>query len=138
MERNLILLFCLGITVSVSAQMTDLLGNLAIQEQISAQGVKGYNTANLMNQKKNLAQELQIQMIDLQTKSFRNYKNVSRETISSSILKKYNTTLKKEGNLFCFELHNVEENLCKTLTNGFAGSYKIDNTNCNNVKIYYK
>ena len=138
MERSLIFLFCLGISLSVSAQMTDLLGNLAIQGQMAAQGVKGYNTANLMNQKNNLAQELQIQLIDLQTKSFNQNQNVSRETFSSPILKKYNTTVQKSGDSFYFELHHVEENLCKTLTNGFAGSYKIDNKNCQNVKIYYK
>ena len=138
MGRCLIFLFCIGITFSASTQMTDLLGNLAIQNQMSVQGVKGYNTANLMNQKNNLAQELQIQLIDLQTKSLNKTNNVSRETITSPILKKYNTTVQKLDNLFCFELHNVEKELCKNITTGFAGSYKIDNNNCQNLKIYYK
>ena len=138
MERRLIFIFCLSVSLSVSAQMTDLLGNLAIQGQIAAQGVKGYNTANLMNQKNNLTQELQMQLIDLKTKSFNQGQNVSREKIQSPLLKKYKTVVKKSGDSFIFELHNVEENLCKTLTNGFAGSYKIDNKNCNNIKIYYK
>jgi len=138
MGRSLIFLFSLGMSLSISAQMTDLLGNLAIQGQMAAQSVKGYNTANLMNQKNNLAQELQIQLIDLQTKFLNQSQNVSCETINSPTLKKYNTTLKKEENLFCFELHNVDENLCKSLIKGFAGSYKIDNNNCNNIKIYYK
>ena len=138
MGRSLIFLFCLGISFSVSAQMTDLLGGLAVQGQITASGVKGFNTANLMNQKNNLAQELQIQLIDLQTKFIGKNKNVSRETMTSPILKKYNTTIQKSGDSFYFELHNVDENLCKTLTDGFAGSYKIDNNNCKNIKIYYK
>ena len=138
MGRCLIFLFCLGMSFSSFAQMTDLLGSLAIQGQMTAQGVKGYNTANLMNKKNNLAQELQMQLIDLQTKFNRNSRNVSRETISTPILKKYNTIVQKSGNSFYFELHNVEEGLCKTLTNGFAGSYKVDNKNCKNIKIYYK
>ena len=138
MGRRLVFLFCLGISFSSIAQMTDLLGNLAIQGQMAAHGVKRYNTANLMNQKNNLAQELQIQLIDLQTKFNNNSDNVSRETISSPILKKYHTTVQKSGDSFYFELHNIEENLCKSLTNGFAGSYKIDNKNCQNLKIYYK
>ena len=125
MGRRLIFLFCLGITFSTSAQMTDLLGNLAIQGQMTAQSVKGYNTANLMNQKNNLAQELQIQLIDLQIKFLNESSSVSRETITSPILKKYNTFVQKSGNSFYFELHDVEEDLCKSLTNGFAGSYKI-------------
>ena len=79
-----------------------------------------------------------MQLIDLKTKSFNQGQNVSRETIQSPLLKKYKTVVKKSGDSFIFELHNVEENLCKTLTNGFAGSYKIDNKNCNNIKIYYK
>lgn len=138
MGRGLIFLFCLGINFSPLAQMSDLLGNLAIQGQMVAQDIKGYNTINLINQKNNLAQELQIQVIDLQIKISNQSQIVSRETINSPTLKKYNTTLKKEENLFCFELHNVDENLCKSLTKGFAGSYKIDNNNCNNIKIYYK
>ena len=138
MGRCLIFLFCIGITFSASSQMTDLLGNLAIQSQMSAQGVKGYNTVNLINQKNNLAQELQIQLIDLQTKSLNKTNNVSRETITSPILKKYNTTVQKIDNLFCFKLHNVEKELCKNLTIGFAGSYKIDNSNCQNLQICYK
>ena len=138
MGRSLIFLFCIGMTFSVSAQMSDLLGNLAIQGQLTAQGISNYNAANIMNQKNNLAQELQIQLIELQTKFSNLNRNVSRETIHSPILKKYNTTVQKSGDSLLFELHQVEDKLCKSLTNGFAGSYKIDNNNCQNLKIYYK
>lgn len=138
MGFSLVLLFLLSFNLQVQAQMNDLLGDLAIQGQIAAQGVSNYNIANLMSKKNNLAQEIQIQLIDLQTKKYNKNENVSRETLNSPILKKYNTIIKKDKNLFYFELHNVEENLCKSLINGFAGSYKIDNKNCNNLKIYYK
>ena len=105
MERSLIFLFCLGISLSVSAQMSDLLGNLAIQGQMTAQGISNYNAANIMNQKNNIAQELQIQLIESQTK-FSNFNhNVSRETIHSPALKKYNTTVQKSGDSLLFELH---------------------------------
>ncbi len=138
MGRSLIFLFCLGISFSVSAQMTDLLGGLAVQGQITANGVKGFNTANLMLQKNNLAQELQLQLIEFKENLLKSNPNVSRETIASPLLKKYSTTLQKSGNLIYFELHNVEEKLCNSLTNGFAESYKIDTKNCQSVKIYYK
>ncbi len=138
MGRSLIFLFCIGITFSASAQMSDLLGNLAIQGQMTAQGISNYNAANIMNQKNNLAQELQIQLIELQTKFSNLNRNVSRETLHSPTLKKYNATVQKSGDFLLFELHQVEDKLCKSLTNGFAGSYKIDNNNCQNLKIYYK
>ena len=118
--------------------MTDLLGNLAIQGKMANQEIRNYQSAHLINQKNNLAQEIQIQLIEFKTKSFNNPQNVSRETLTSPILKKYQTTLQYRGDSFYFELHHMDENLCKSLTDGFAESYKIDNKNCQNVKIYYK
>jgi hypothetical protein len=138
MGRQLVLLFLLGFTFSVQAQMTDLIGSMAIQGQMSASGLKGYGTASIMHKKNSLMQELQIQVIDIKTKYMNNYQNVSRETLQSPLLKKYKTTLHNNGNSFYFELHNMDQKLCKSLSNNFAGAYKIDNNNCQNVKIYFK
>lgn len=138
MERRLILFLCLMLGFSAQAQMTDLIGSMAIQGQMSTQGMGAYGIASTLHNKNTLMQELQIQVIEIKTKYLNGYSNVSRETIKSPILKKYNTQIKSDGNSFYFELHNVDSKLCKTLTSGFAGSYKIDNKNCQNIKIYYK
>ncbi len=138
MGSKIVLLFLLGFSFSVQAQMTDLIGSMAIQGQMTASGLKGYGTASLMYEKNSLMQELQMQVIDIKTKYMNNYQNVSRETIRSSLLKKYKTTLHNNGNSFYFELHNMDQKLCKSLSNNFAGAYKIDKNNCQNVKIYFK
>ena len=138
MGRQLVLLFLLASSFSVQAQMTDLIGSMAIQGQMSASGLKGYGTASTMHEKNSLIQELQIQVIDIKTKYMNNYSNVSRETISSPVLKKYQAKLHGNGDSFYFELKNLDKNLCKSLSNNFAGAYKIDNNNCQNVKIYFK
>ena len=138
MGRQLIFVLCILASFSVKAQMTDLIGSMAIQGQMAKSGLGAYNTASMMNNKNNLMQELQIQVIDIKTKYMNNYSNVSRETISSPVLKKYQAKLHGNGDSFYFELKNLDKNLCKSLSNNFAGAYKIDNNNCQNVKIYYK
>ncbi len=138
MGRQLIFVLCIVASFSVKAQMTDLIGSMTIQGQMAKSGLGAYNTASMMNNKNNLMQELQIQVIDIKTKYMNNYQNVSRETLKSPLLKKYKTTLRNNGNSFYFELHNMDQKLCKSLSNNFAGAYKIDNNNCQNVKIYFK
>lgn len=138
MESRLVLIFCILFSFSVQAQMTDLIGSLAIQGQMSAHGAGGYSTASTIHNKNTLVNEIQIQVIDIKTKYMNDYQNVSRETLRSPLLKKYKTTLHNDGNSFYFELQNLDKKLCKSLSNNFAGAYKVDNNNCQNVKIYFK
>jgi len=78
----ILFLVLLGMTIPASAQMTDLMGSLAIDGMMNAQAVKGYNAANLQIKKNKLAQELQIKNMEIQTLMFSNPQNVSRETFS--------------------------------------------------------
>ena len=139
--RMIFFLLVLGTAFSVSAQMTDLMGTMAIDGMMNAQAVKGYKTANLQMKKNNLAQALQIKNMEIQTLMLTNPQNVSRETF---LVSGYSgmAHVEKEGG-FSITLKNVEKDICKGLNANFAAAKKIKiNTNniCldkNNIQFYY-
>jgi len=126
---------------SASAQMTDLMGSLAIQGMMTTQSVKGYTVANLQIKKNKLAQELQIKNMEIQTLMLNNPQNVSRETF---LIGGYFASAQKENiGGFSITVKGIEKELCRSLENQFAGSKKIkinQNNICsdkNNIKFYY-
>lgn len=131
----------LSICGSASAQITDLMGSLAIDGMMTAQSAKGYNQANLQLKKNRLAQELQIKNMEIQTLMITNPKNVSRETFSVA---GYSAVVKSENNnSFFIEVKGIEKALCSGIGQRFAGAKKIkinQNNTCldkNNIKFYY-
>ena len=126
---------------SASAQMTDLMGSLAIDGMMNAQAAKGYSVANLQMKKNNLAQELQLKNIEIQTLMLNNHKNVSRETFLVMGYPAFAQSESKGG--FSITLKNVEKALCDGIKNQFAGAKKIKvnkNNKCsdkNMIKFYY-
>ena len=137
----ILFLLLLGISVSATAQMTDLMGTLAIDGMMNAQAVKGYSASNIQIKKNKIAQELQIKNMEIQTLMLTNPKNVSRETFSIAGYSA-SATLESNGGFF-ITLKNVEKALCQGLENQFAGAKKIEinkNNICsdkNNIKFYY-
>ena len=133
----ILFLLILGTSFSASAQMIDLMGTLAVDGMMTAQSVKGYNTANLQLKKNKIAQELQIKNIEIQALMLSNPQNVSRETFSVA---GYPAVLQseKQGH-YSIILKQLDENLCKSLDAKFLHAQKIENKNCskNTVKIYY-
>ena len=137
----ILFLLILGTSLSASAQMTDLMGTLAIDGMMNAQAAKGYSTANLQMKKDRIAQELQIKNVEIQTLMLTNPKNVSRETFSVA---GYSASAQSESNGgFSITLKNVEKAICQGIGNQFAGARKIkinQNNTCsdkNNIKFYY-
>ena len=137
----ILFLLILGTSLSASAQMTDLMGTLAIDGMMNAQAAKGYSTANLQMKKNRIAQELQIKNMEIQTLILTNPKNVSRETFSVA---GYSASAQSESNGgFSITLKNVEKAICQGIGNQFAGAQKIkinQNNTCsdkNNIKFYY-
>ena len=132
----ILLLLILFTSLSVPAQMTDLVGSLAIDGMMAAQSVKGYNTANLQLKKNKIAQELQIKNIEIQTVMLSNPQNVSRETF---FVAGYPASAKMEQNGFSITLNRVDEKLCNSFDNRFAGAKKVEKKNCskNIIKFYY-
>ena len=137
----ILFLLILGTSLSASAQMTDLMGSLAIDGMMNAQVAKGYGAANLQMKKNKIAQELQIKNIEIQTLMITNPQNVSRETFSVA---GYPAAAQLENNGgFSITLKNVEKAVCTGLENQFAGAKRIkinQNNICsdkNTVKFYY-
>ena len=137
----ILFLLILGTSLSASAQMTDLMGSLAIDDMMNAQVAKGYGAANLQMKKNKIAQELQIKNMKIQTLMITNPQNVSRETFSVA---GYPAAAQLENNGgFSITLKNVEKAVCTGLGNQFAGAKKIiknQNNNCldkNIIKFYY-
>ena len=137
----ILFLLILGTSLSASAQMTDLMGMLAIDGMMNAQAAKGYSTANLQMKKNRIAQELQIKNMEIQTLMLMNPKNVSRETFSVA---GYSASAQSESNGgFSITLKNVEKAICQGIGNQFAGARRIkinQNNTCsdkNNIKFYY-
>ena len=137
----ILFLLILGTSLSVSAQMTDLMGTLAIDGMMNAQAAKGYSAANLQMKKNKLAQELQIKNMEIQSLMLSKPKNVSRETFSVA---GYSAAAQSESNGgFSITLKNVEKTICQGLGNQFAGAKKIkinQNNKCsdkNIIKFYY-
>lgn len=132
----ILFLLILGTSLSVSAQMIDLMGSMAVDGMMTAQSVKGYNTANLQLKKNKIAQELQIKNIEIQTLMLSNPQNVSRETF---FVAGYPATAKMEKNGFSITLNRVEEKLCNGFDNHFVGAKNVEKNNCskNTVKFYY-
>ena len=137
----ILFLLVLGISFSASAQLTDLMGSLAVDGMMNAQAVRGYNTANTQIKKNNIAQELQIKNIEIQTLMMTNPQNVSRETFSISGYSASAQTEDQGG--FSITLSGVEKTLCQSFGNKFASAKKIkinQNNICsdkNNIKFYY-
>ena len=52
----ILFLLLLGISVPASAQMTDLMGSLAIDGMMNAQAARGYSAANLQMKKNKIDQ----------------------------------------------------------------------------------
>ena len=130
----ILFLVLLGMTIPASAQMTDLMGSLAIDGMMNAQAVKGYNAANLQIKKNKLAQELQIKNMEIQTLMFSNPQNVSRETFS---IAGYSATAQQENNGgFSITVKGVEKSILSGIDKNFAGAKKIEK-NKNNIKFYY-
>ena len=137
----ILFLLILGTSLSASAQMTDLMGSLAIDGMMNAQAVKGYSAANLQMKKNKIAQKLQIKNMEIQTLMLTNPQNVSRETFSVA---GYPSSAQSESNGgFSITLRNVEKTVCSGLGNQFAGTKKIkinQNNTCfdkNIIKFYY-
>lgn len=137
----ILFLLILGTSLSVSAQMIDLMGSLAIDGMMNAQAAKGYSAANLQIKKNKIAQELQIKNMEIQTLMITNPQNVSRETFSVA---GYPAFARSESNgEFSITLKNVEKRLCQGFGGQFAGAKKIeinkDNTcsDKNIIKFYY-
>ena len=137
----ILFLFILGTSLSASAQMTDLMGSLTIDGMMNAQAAKGYSAANMQMKKNNLAQELQIKNMEIQTLMLTNPKNVSRETFS---IAGYSASAQSENNGgFSIIVKGIEKTLCQEIGNQFAGAKKIEknkNNICsdkNNIKFYY-
>jgi len=132
----ILFLLILGTSFSASAQMTDLMGTLAVDGMMTAQSVKGYNTANLQLKKNKIAQELQIKNMEIQTLMLNNPQNVSRETFSVA---GYPASAKVEQSGFSITLNRVDEKLCTSFDNHFSGAKKVEKNNCskNTVKFYY-
>ena len=126
----ILFLLILGTSLSASAQMTDLMGSLAIDGMMNAQATKGYSAANL-----------QIKNMEIQTLMITNPQNVSRETFSVA---GYPAFARSESSgEFSITLKNVEKALCIGIENQFSGAKKIiknQNNNCldkNIIKFYY-
>ena len=137
----ILFLLLLGMSVPASAQMTDLMGSLAIDGMMNAQAARGYNTANLQMKKNQIAQELQIKNMEIQAVMLTNPRNVSRETF---LIAGYSASAQSESNGgFSITLKGVEKALCQGIENQFAGSKKVEknkNNTCsdkNNIKFYY-
>jgi len=137
----ILFLLLLGMSIPASAQMTDLMGTLAIDGMMNAQAVKGYNTANIQMKKNNVAQELQMKNIEIQTLMLSNPRNVSRETFS---IAGYSASAQSESNGgFSITLKGVEKALCQSFEKQFANAKKIEknkNNTCvdkNIIKFYY-
>ena len=137
----ILFLLILGTSLSASAQMTDLMGNLAIDGMMNAQAARGYSAANLQMKKNKIAQELQVKNVEIQTLMFKNPQNVSRETFSVAGYPAFAQSESNGG--FSITLKNVEKSLCQGLGGQFAGAKKVEinkNTNCsdkNIIKFYY-
>ena len=137
----ILFLLILGVSFSASAQMTDLMGSMAIDGMMNAQAARGYSAANLQMKKNKIAQELQIKNMEIQTLLLTNPQHVSRETFSVA---GYPASIQSEPNGgFSITLKNVEKELCQGVGNQFAGAQKIEinkNNYCsdkNIIKFYY-
>lgn len=137
----ILFLLLFGISIPASAQMTDLMGSLAIDGMMNAQAVKGYSASNIQIKKNKIAQELQIKNMEIQTFMLTNPQNVSRETFW---IAGYSASAQLENNgAFSITVKGIEKFLCQEIENQFAGSKKIEknkNNTCfdkNNIKFYY-
>ena len=137
----ILFLLILGTSFSASAQMTDLMGSLAIDGMMNAQAAKGYSAANLQIKKNKIIQDLQIKNIEIQTLMITNPQNVSRETFSVAGYPA-SAQFESSGGFF-ITLKNVEQAICQSLGDRFAGAKKIEinqNNTCsdkNIIKFYY-
>lgn len=127
------------------AQLIDMMSNIAIQGQLSAQSAGQAKTALSMMQQNELLNKMNMMIVEIQTSKFGRYAGLSRASTQISLAPLDWNIGSVQSDSFFIELKNLDESTCYRFTNAFSNAKSIlvnnrESTSCgqmNTVKFIF-
>lgn len=107
------------------AQLVDVMSNLAIQGQMSAQSAGQAKTALSMMQQNELMNKMNMMIVDIQTSRFGRYTGLSRASTQINLAPLDWNIGSVQSNAFFIELKNLDQSTCYRFTNAFSNAKSI-------------
>lgn len=121
-------LFLLLITLSYTtkAQMTDLLGSLAIQGTMTQQSAQSVNAGISSLNRTQILQDLQQSAMEIKTRYFGNYTKVNKNSVMGHPFPKIDWTAGSVGSSkFFIQLNQIDNSTCNYLNSGNSGALEV-------------
>jgi hypothetical protein len=144
--KKLILTLILALCgFSAQAQMTDTLGALAIQGELSTEGYKAVNQGQRAFNRLQFQQDLAALVADIQMTYMGNYAGLSKAGIMSEGIRGVDWDIAEDGaGGFVISINGLDGATCFTCKSPNFGAKKVEingggecNASANNVKMYF-
>lgn len=130
---------------SAQAQMTDTLGALAIQGELSTEGYKAVNQGQRAFNRMQFQQDLAALVADIQMTYMGNYSGISKAGIMGEGIRGANWDIAEDGaGGFVLSVDGLDGATCFTCKSPNFGAKKVEingggecNSTSNNVKMYF-
>lgn len=127
------------------AQLIDMMSNIAVQGQLSAQSAGQAKTALSMMQQNELLNKMNMMIVEIQTNKFGRYAGLSRASTQISLAPLDWNIGSVQSDSFFIELKNLDESTCYRFINAFSNAKSIfvnnrESTSCgqmNTVKFIF-
>ena len=106
-------------TLSVKAQLVDMIAGSAIQGQIAAQSASGLKTAMNAVQQNKLISQLNLLIADIRMRTMGNYSNLNKSNYHHHLRAIDWNIGSINNNQFFIELKNIDKSSCNRLVNAF-------------------
>ena len=106
-------------TLSVKAQLVDMIAGSAIQGQIAAQSASGLKTAMNAVQQNKLISQLNLLIADIRMRTMGNYSNLNKNNYNHHLETVDWNIGSVNNNQFFIELKNIDKSSCNRLVNAF-------------------
>jgi hypothetical protein len=145
MKKVILVLGVLFSGFSANAQMTDTLGALAIQGELSTEGYKAINQGQQALNRLQFQQDLAALVADIQMTHMGNYNGLSKAGVMSEGIRGANWDVAEDGaGGFVVSISGIDGPTCFTCKSPNFGTKKVEingggdcNSANNNVKMYF-
>lgn len=145
MNKITIFLLLMLVGFSAQAQMTDTIGALAIQGELSSEGYKSVNQGLNAFNRMQFQQDLAALVADIQMTYMGNYAGISKSGIISEGIRGANWDVAEDGaGGFVISVDGLDGATCFTCKSPNFGAKKVEinggsecNSTGNNVKMYF-
>lgn len=108
------------------AQLIDVMSNLAIQGQMAGQSAGQTKTALSMLRQNEIINQMNLMIVDIQTRMNKNYTHLSREQITFPLKGIVWNVGPVGAKQFFIELKNIDKSSCNRFVSSFPNAAKIN------------